>query len=124
MRHPHLTHRFGRLQAIPSHPRPTPANTPLSSSMRKPLRVFSRIVDIRSWANTAMIPIIASPIGVDASTSRNGSVRDRHPTLALIPNYLDSDSLRSCQPIQRTDNKNNTLTQILHTLEASQESMF
>ena len=44
--------------------------------------------------------------------------------LAQIPNYLDSDSLRACQPIQRTDNKNNTLTQILHTLEASQESMF
>ena len=83
MRHPHLTHRFGRLQAIPSHPRPTPANTPLSSSMRKPLRVFSRIVDIRSWANTAMIPIIASPIGVDASSSRNGSVneRSRNPRL-------------------------------------------
>ena len=83
MRHSHLTHRFGRLQAIPSHPRPTPANTPLSSSMRKPLRVFSRIVDIRSWANMAMIPIVASPIGVDASTSRNGSVneRSRNPRL-------------------------------------------
>lgn len=28
---------------------------------------------------------------------------------------VDRDSLRACQPIQRTDNKNITLTQILHT---------
>lgn len=58
-------------------------HAPQLEHAQAPLRVFSRIVDIRSWAKTAMIPIVASLIGVDASTSRNGSVneRSRNPRL-------------------------------------------
>ena len=48
-----------------------------------------------------MIPMIASPIGVDASTSRNGSVRDRSRTPRLPRSRITSIAILS-EPANRS----------------------
>ncbi len=48
-----------------------------------------------------MIPMIASPIGVDASTSRNGSVRDRSRTPRLPRSRITSIAILS-EPASRS----------------------
>ena len=116
VRHSRLKHRFSSLQAVPSYPRPTPTNTPLSSSMcQSPACILPnrRHPQLRQHGHDPN----------DCFTHRRGrvDVQERlaqrpepHPTLAQIADHVDRDSLRACQPIQRADNKHITLTQIVH----------
>ena len=117
MRHSRLKHRFGRLQAIPSHPRPTPTNTPLSSRMgQAPARILPnrRHTQLSQHGHDPndCFPHRRGPVDVQ---ERLGQGPEPHPTPSQIPDHVDRDSLRACQPIQRADNKHITLTQILHT---------
>lgn len=61
----------------------------------KPRWVFSRIMETHSCAITAMLPKVASPIGVDMPTFRNGSVRLLIHTPRIPSSRIISMAIRS-----------------------------
>ena len=115
MRHSRLKHRFSSLQAVPSHPRPTPTNTPLSSRMgQSPACILPnrRHPQLRQHGHDPNDRFPHRRGRVDVQ-ERLGQRPEPHPTLAQIADHVDRYSLRACQPIQCTDNKHITLTQIV-----------